>query len=203
MGAKEDNFMKGLGIEEFLRYALSGAVGLAIYWLAFIPGDRFSTMLKFPTLTFGVAMTFGAIIFALHRGFLYPLLIDGFILEHVQREIIENKEPDSALRLTQVIFDWHITWWEKTEDPTESPLRNSAAIPLRKWVAHYQSLYCSGWATLAALVGGRMLRADFCCVNGRWSFWFLVPLLFIYAAIYSDLRNTHIAMRVFPLHNRP
>jgi hypothetical protein len=162
--------MKELGLQDLLRYALSGGIGLAVLLLTY-PAATSSIKdmeaSKETTLILGSVLLIGTLIYNLHRALLFPVLfrIVGLITLHGT--------------FTWALF---IPWW-----PSDRELRvdrwrwdhlNEKSRRWDEWGAQTHFLYCAAWAVLAALLLGKSVWGQADCRASR-IFWplFAITLL--------------------------
>ena len=139
--------MKTLGLQELLRYATSGGIGLAVLVLAF-PEVKSSIgpmeTGQETTLVVGLVLLIGTLIYNLHRALIYPIIfrIVGLISlpRHFSWRLLNPWQPsDVELKVDR----WR---WENSDERRRR---------WDEWGAQTHSLYCAAWAILAALLLGR------------------------------------------------
>ena len=137
--------MKELGLQELLRYALSGCVGIASLLLMYpnvacLIGDLQSA--GEVTLLLGAILVVGTLIYNVHRALLFPIFfrVIGLIT------LPSAKGP----------LWWF--FWRPSEAETQFDHWRWALKDRRRWDdwgAQTHFLYCAAWATLAAFIFGR------------------------------------------------
>lgn len=169
--------MKELGLQELLRYALSGGVGLA------------SLLLMYPniahlighidgagevTLILGAILVFGTLVYNIHRVFLFPIFFRAIGL-------ITISGTDSGWkRFTQFCQFWR--WWRPSRaeiavDRWRWGLADALRHRLDEWAAQTHFLYCAAWTTCAAfLLGHCVPGAGLPSCPAGHTFWFLFCL---------------------------
>jgi hypothetical protein len=138
--------MKDLGLQELLRYALSGGIGIASLLLMYpqvacsigqIEGAREVT------LVLGSILLVGTLIYNVHRALLFPILFRVVGLITLPR------------KSTWWLF---IPWWpsdaELDVDRWRWKLEEKDRRRWDEWGAQTHFLYCAAWAILAALTLG-------------------------------------------------
>ena len=145
--------MKDLDLYEVLRYALAGVVGL-LGLVALCPDARslFGTETSLSEAAFvgAIALTWGTVIYAIHRAAVYPLLYRVVLIPYLW---------NAGLRWKLLVPYW--SWPEELArdrnrwGSADSPEKTG----LREWAAQVHFLYCSALALLSA----RGLTFVFCC----------------------------------------
>jgi hypothetical protein len=159
--------MKELGLQELLRYALSGGVGIASLLLMYpglacLVGHIDSAEV---TLLLGAILVLGTLIYNIHRGLLFPLIFRCVGL----RTLYEKNTP------RQFGNPWKPSEREIEIDRWRWKLTNEKRLRWDAWASHTHFLYCAGWATLASFIFGF-------CIDGSPScqaWWILGVLLFL------------------------
>lgn len=137
--------MKELGLQELLRYALSGGVGIA------------SLLLMYPKLACSMGHIAGAGEVTLILG---SILVVGTLVYNIHRALLN---PVIFRVIGLITLPWKFTWklfipwWpsdaEMDFDNWRWGLKNRRRWEV--WAAHTHFLYCAAWATLAAFLFGR------------------------------------------------
>jgi hypothetical protein len=151
--------MKELGLQELLRYALSGGVGIA------------SLLLMYPnlahlighihnagevTLVLGAVLGLGTLVYNIHRALLYPPFFRWLGLITIS----QDSRWERFIQFCQ--FWW---WWRPSKDEIEFD-RWRLELPDKdrehwaEWGAHVHSLYCAAWATAASFWLGRYVTFE-------------------------------------------
>jgi hypothetical protein len=137
--------MKELGLQQLLRYALPGGIGVAALLLTYPEiASAFQRMEagKEATLVVGSILLIGALIYNLHRALLFPpffRLVSRMTLEPKPEGI--NPYRPSAAELEADRWRWKIKSKEERQRWDE-------------WGAQTHFLYCATWAIAAALLVG-------------------------------------------------
>lgn len=171
--------MQQLRLEELMRYALAGAVGLVALLLSFhdlakllgaVPGITQASFLVF------FALALGSLIYAVHRSFLYPILY-RFVLLLLAAFRVHKLDARLLLPLVPAPLEVSLDTlrWKRAKDDDYAQPR------LAEWGAQVHFLYCSGWAVLLMLwFGGRFGLAPTVAkpILGRGA-WLVVLLGFL------------------------
>jgi hypothetical protein len=154
--------MKELGLQELLRYALSGGIGFASLLLMYPKIARSIGDVKGAeevTLIFGAVLVAGTLVYNIHRSLLFPPLLRwiGFFTLRPQKT-----------SLWMLLFP--LLWWlpsvtEMEVDRWRWKLKKGDRRPWDEWGAQIHFLYCAAWATLAAFVFGRYIAFGGCRVG--------------------------------------
>jgi len=145
--------LKELKLQELLRYALSGGVGLAAFAAAF-PSVRLKIAglekLAEAALILGVALVLGSFIYSIHRALVYPLLyrfcLIVLVAFHVHRFETRLLLPYIPAPL-EVRLDF--SRWKREA--------HWATSGISEWGAQIHFLYCSAWSILAMVGLGKLL----------------------------------------------
>jgi hypothetical protein len=141
--------MKELGLQELLRYALSGGIGIAVLLLTYpkvahsvgcMEGSREVT------LVLGSVLVVGTLIYNLHRALLFPIFL--------RVVIVLTTRPWKLTRSSLKFYQPSAT--ELDRDHWRWELAEAARRRWDEWGAQTHSLYCAAWAILAALALGRV-----------------------------------------------
>jgi hypothetical protein len=157
--------MKELGLQELLRYALSGGIGIASLLLMYpkvacLIGHIEGT--AGVTLILGAILVVGTLVYNIHRALLFPPIFRAIGLI-----TLPWINPTWKLLILWLPSDAEIEfdrWRWKLEDKDRRRWD--------EWSAQTHSLYCAAWATLAAFVFGRYLAGPPSC-QSRQIFWVL------------------------------
>ncbi len=159
--------MKELGLQELLRYALSGGIGIAVLLLIY-PAAACSIKnmeaAKETTLILGSVLLIGTLIYNIHRALLFPVLfriVGLFTLPwtFTGALLIPWLPSDHELRVDR----WR---WEHL---------NGKSRRWDEWGAQTHFLYCAAWAVLAALLLGKRIWGQADCRPLR-IFWILFTI---------------------------
>jgi hypothetical protein len=138
--------MKELGLQDLLRYALAGGIGLAVLLLTF-PGIRPSIRnldaAKEATLVLGLVLLIGTLIYNLHRGLLFPVLHRLLVLILLRRKF--SGQLLGPWRPSEAELEADHWRWERTDEKRGRWDEGGAQT-------HF--LYCAAWATVGALLVG-------------------------------------------------
>ncbi len=156
--------MKELGLQELLRYALSGGVGIASL-LLFYPNlacliGQIDNAGKV-TLIFGAVLVLGTLVYNIHRALLYPPFFRWLGL-------ITISQDSRRERFKQFCQFWW--WWRPSKDEIEFDrwrleLQDKDREHWAAWAAHAHSLYCAAWATAASFWLGRYITFGGCAAG--------------------------------------
>lgn len=146
--------MKELGLQELLRYALSGGIGIAALLLMYpsvacsIKGTEGAGAGEV-TLILGAILVAGTLVYNIHRALLFPPLFRfiGFLTL--------RPYTNYSWKLWANPLRW---WWpsdaEMEADRWRWKLSEKDRRRWDEWAAQTHFLYCAAWATLAAFVFG-------------------------------------------------
>lgn len=163
--------MKELGLQELLRYALSGGIGIAVLLLTY-PKAACSVGhmegAKEATLILGSILLVGTLIYNFHRALLFPVL-----LRFIGLWILDWKY---SWRL--FILPWQPSDAELDVDHWRWRVDEKARRCWDEWGAQTHFLYCAAWTILVALILGDYVWGP---PNSRaWHiFWYLFGLALI------------------------
>jgi hypothetical protein len=144
--------VKELKLEELLRYAFAGGVGLLALPIVFpstISGDHKD--IADAAFIFGLALLFGSLLYGLHRSLVYPLIHRGllFVMSvffSLFRFEWEMWVPYRPTNVELALDYWR--WRAISEKDFSQP-------QLAEWGAQVHFLYCSAWAVLTTLYVGK------------------------------------------------
>jgi len=183
--------MRELDLYEVLRYVLAGVVGLTAL-VAICPDARllFGPDISLPEGAFvgGIALAWGAVIYALHRAVVYPILNRLVLIPHLWK-------AGCRWRL-------FLVYWPLQEELQRDRSRWQSAdlldkAGLREWAAQVHFLYCSAWVLLSAWG----LTLVFCCQRETPSNSILcvqIAALVALAAFLHDARLTRAESQWLP-----
>jgi hypothetical protein len=186
--------MRELDLYEVLRYALAGVVGL-LGLFAICPDARllFGSDISLAEGTFvgGIALTWGAMVYAVHRGIVYPVL---------QRVVLIPYLWKAGLRWRLLVLYWSVQE-EMQRDRQRWKAVDSGRTPFREWGDQVHFLYCSAWALLSA----RALTLVWCCEYETTSIATLCVWMAAFVAItafFHDARLTRAENAWLESNNR-
>jgi hypothetical protein len=139
--------MKELGLQELLRYALSGGVGIVALRVMY-PTESACLIRRVQgtgevTLVLGAILVFGSLVYNIHRAVLFPPIFRWL----GRMTLLPNRSRPIG------------NWWvpSKEEMDIDRWRWNLGEIRLRRWNewgAQTHFLYCAAWATLLAFIVG-------------------------------------------------
>jgi hypothetical protein len=182
--------MKALGLQELLRYALAGGIGLAVLLLTYPAVSRSiggMEAAKETTLVLGLVLLVGTMIYNLHRALLYPVLIRLVGLTSLPWK--------SSWRLMN---PWQPSDAELEVDRWRWNLSNEVRTRWDEWGAQTHSLYCAAWAIFAALLLGNYMGEPSNC-RASHVFWSLFAVCLMaglvnnYRLLYSIIADKNEA----------
>jgi hypothetical protein len=171
--------MKELGLQELLRYALSGGVGIAALRIIY---PQSACLLSRAggevTLLLGAILVGGSLIYNLHRSVLFPP-----IFRWIGRKTLL---PNQSLHVG--------CWWKPSRDEIALDrwrwkLADREGSRWGEWGAQTHFLYCAAWATLLALIVG-LFKWGWPGCRGIWGILAAISLLCVgfvnnYRLLYS------------------
>jgi hypothetical protein len=174
--------MKELGLQELLRYALSGGVGIA------------SLLLMYPnlaclvghvngaadtTLILGAILVFGTMIYNIHRGLLFPPIFRCIGLKTLYKtKTLHKTKPNYGCPFKPSKREIEVDrWrWERKEEDRRR---------WDNWGAQTHFLYCAAWAIFVAFWIGLIEERHLPC----WRPWLICGLLFCISLIAGCVNN--------------
>lgn len=140
--------MKELGLQDLLRYGLSGGIGLVVLLLTYPESvcsmSHLAASLGKPentlevTLILGLVLVIGTVIYSIHRAVIYPFFFWCLLG-------LFTKRPRCPLRPSK---------FERDLDRWRSGLCDLQRRNWGEWGAQTHSLYCAAWAIASALILG-------------------------------------------------
>jgi hypothetical protein len=148
--------MKELGLQDLLRYALSGGIWIASLLLMYpkvacsigqVEGAREVT------LVLGSVLLVGTIIYNAHRALLFPVLF----------RLIGLITLPQINRSWWLLFPWRPSEAELEVDRWRWRLKGDDRRRWDEWGAQTHFLYCAAWAIFAALAVGKFVGGSPSC----------------------------------------
>jgi hypothetical protein len=170
--------MKELGLQELLRYALSGGIGIAVLLLthpAILCSIVKMEAAKGATLVLGLVLLIGTLIYNLHRALIYPLFFRIVGLMVMGRNF-SRRSPNP----------WQPSEAELEVDRWRRRLPDEERRPWDEWGAQTHFLYCAAWAILAALLLGKHLWGT--SDSGSWCIFWILFVIVIIAGFVNNYR---------------
>jgi hypothetical protein len=204
--------MKELGLQELLRYAVAGGVGLASLLLMY-PNlacliGRVDSAAKV-SLILGAVLVFGTLVYNIHRALLFPPFFRAIGLMTISQTVSRWE------RFIQFCQFW--LWWLPSKDEIgidrwrwELPHKDRDRWDA--WAAHAHSLYCAAWAAAASFWLGRYITLGCCAAGSPSCSARLIFLALFGVSLLSGVVNNfrllyyineeRSAQKVHPLHNK-
>jgi hypothetical protein len=175
--------MKELALQDLLRYALAGGIGLAVLLLTFPavrPSIRNLDAAKEATFVLGLVLLIGILIYNVHRALLFPVLLRLLVLILLHRKfsglLLSPWRPSEA----ELEADhWR---WERTDEKRGRWDEGGAQTDF---------LYCAAWATVAALLVGNRVWGP---PNSRP--WHIFWVLFAVSLLVGFIDNYRLAYSI-------
>jgi len=144
--------MKELGLQELLRYALSGGVGIASLLLMYPNAWQIGHLEDAGevTLILGAVLVLGTSVYNIHRALLFPPFFRAIGL-------ITISTDSRRRRFIEFCQCWW--WWRPSKDEIAVDCwrwkcHKTERSRLDEWAAQTHFLYCAAWAILAAFLFG-------------------------------------------------
>lgn len=161
--------MKELRLQDVLRYALSGGIGIVVLLLTYPKTvcsiNHLAASLGKPegalgvTLILGVVLMIGTLIYNVHRAVIYPIFF-WFLSCKTRSRARDFEALARSAQLAGCCFTkqfgcpWKPSKFELDLDYWRSGLCETQRRRWDEWGAQTHSLYCAAWAIFAALTLG-------------------------------------------------
>lgn len=154
--------MKELGLQELLRYALSGSIGVASLLLMYPNVASLVWQIEGAgemTLILGALLVVGTLVYNIHRAVLFPPFFRwiGLLTLGSERSLWSIARN---IAWQTFITPWRL-WQPSSDELGVDHWRWTLAEKDRRrwdeWGAQTHFLYCTAWATLAAFLFGRYI----------------------------------------------
>lgn len=169
--------MKELGLQQLLRYALPGGIGVAVLFLTYPELDCQIKQLdtgKEATLILAAVLLVGALIYNLHRALLFPPLF-----RFLSWRTLEPK-PGTKNLYRPSLAELNVDRWRWKLGTKEERQRWD------EWGAQTHFLYCVAWAIFAALAVGYFIaeRVSLLCLKA----FMILAVIMVVAGLVNNYR---------------
>lgn len=184
--------MQQLRLEELLRYAFSGALGMIAVFLTHPTLEVFSPnrSIADATLVIGLVLLTGSLIYTLHRAVVYPVLYRAALLTLAACRVFPFSR-DLLVPYRQARIELEMDQWRLKLRREKDPMHGHIA----EWGAQVHFLYCSALAILLALYLGRFLPGPADAGATRILLW--SSALLAGSGMVSHLRLIYMISRVW------
>jgi len=190
--------MEKLGLNEYLRYGLSGAIALLTLVLTY-PQTASSWLsidseLAQATIVAGLILLIGILIYSVHRIILYP------IIYRIILKIIYG-------------FEWKCSYllpWKLSKDEIELDVKrsnkrcedkNPYKNGFNEWFSRIHFLYCSTWAILITLIFGFFINPCDALSKKALHIFLIVGSLTLLLALFDDVHAMKVEKEILNNQN--
>jgi hypothetical protein len=169
--------MKELGLQDLLRYVLSGGIGIASLLLMYPKAACFVDHMndaREVEIVLGSALVVGSLIYSVHRPLVYPVFF----------RVIGLRTLPYTSRTWRLINFWRPSQAEIDVDRWRWALKEESRRRWDEWGAQSHFLYCAAWAILLALVCGKCVGGTPNC-HARCIFWFLFFVILVAGMVHN------------------